>query len=134
MILGLLLACAVSVAVLSTAAETAVNRAYDYVEAPPSAVDMVMRSRETAPAEPRSTPWALVGLLAVGALVAGGFILGLRNGGEFLRQGRLTLRAWQRPATSPAPRLEQVASAPWEDAPAARRPAALPYHDDFYQD
>lgn len=133
----IILVISAAIGILSTAAETAVNRHYDYLEAPASATDMVMRSRETAPAEADNRGLLTVGFLAVAGGVIAGVVFLLHNGGEFLRQGRLTLRAWQRPASHSAPQFEQLPAGQYEDVPAApvaRRPPALPYHDVDYLD
>lgn len=133
------LACSAASFFLSLAAETAVNRTADYMERPSSAVDAVMRSRETAAATPDSNGLMIIGFLAVALLIAGAIIFMLRGGGEFLRQWRLTMR--KQPAGPGRPFLPQAQYGQWTDVPqvpGARRVPSLPPVADFdegsYQD
>jgi hypothetical protein len=105
---------------------TAVNRHYDHIERPQSAVDMIMLSRQT-PAENTGRTGAYLtftGLLALIIAIAAGILAYLKYGAEFFKQIRLG-RKKQHKRHSYHPALREVPNVP-------RLPTVTPYEDSDY--
>lgn len=120
-----------AVAVLgATAGQTAVNRYYDDKLQPDSAIDAVMASRQTPPVAPDSgRSWAGAGMLALVAVVVGGFVFTMRGGSEFLRQWRLARKRPSLPRRYPMPQtptLPDYYAQQMDTLPRAQRPQELP--------
>jgi hypothetical protein len=109
-----LICLSVIAASLSLAARTMSDFATGYVQQPSSAIDMIMRSRQT-PAEDGHRSNAAVfgaGLLALALLVFGGYMAYLYLGAGFFKQRRLDRKRSQgRPSLPYAP-LREVSRVP----------------------
>lgn len=113
----------VALAVLgATAGQTAVNRYYDDKLQPNSAIDAVMRSRQTPPVAPEPVNrWGAM-LLPIAALLVAGFVIALLFYGErFAKQWRLLTKK-KRPSAAPyLPQSPQPPYPDWRDVPTVRQ-------------
>jgi hypothetical protein len=81
----------------------AIDAAANYAERPASATELVLLSRQTAPAtttQDNGSLWG-AGLLAILLLLLASLTIGLRNGAELLKQWRLARRPSPRQSWRP---------------------------------
>jgi hypothetical protein len=115
----------ISIAVFGlTAGQTAVNRYYDDQAQPVSAVDTVMRSRQTPPVAPEPTNrWAAV-VFPLVALFVVGTVFGILYFGErFLKQWRILTKKNKPRAVAYLPAHPQ---SEWGQLPGVRPVTPLP--------
>lgn len=98
-VLGSLFLFAIAFALLSLAAQPAIDAAVIMQAQPASVADTIMRSRETPPVAPKSNSnWAVAAVLGLGTVAVIAALVGMRYGSELLRQWRLAQRGkGQRP-------------------------------------
>lgn len=105
------------------------SRYFEAQAAPLSAFDMAIESRTTAPAEAGNKAalgWGIA--LVAGLVLTGvGIVASLSNGGEFLRQLRLS-RKRQRPRHPTQPTISELPTVP------QMRRLAAPIEDGYYQE
>jgi hypothetical protein len=105
-------ACGLAAVSLSQAGEQLVAVAGEQLDKPASGMDMVMRSRETAPSAPRSAVtgllWAVAIILVVGLVV---YYLSLRQKAILAKEARLKeAQAYKRRQGPPRPMMRPVVS------------------------
>jgi hypothetical protein len=111
-------------------------RHYAAAQAAPSALDMALESRTTPPAESGGRGGTMIfgaGILALAVVVFGGAILAMTNGGQFLRQARLSRKRQSRPRPSltiTGPETHTLPQLP--AAPQLRR--IQPIEEGYYQE